>query len=273
MPILFNTLLGTERLPLSQVRLLRHMNDVGRTPYACWFNDREAFENWQKYQSTTHRTAFSRPYWAVFIDTPAKGTLFVGLYAARFKAVAPARVPDWLRGGDAVSAAGYDEYELQLLDGMKDLAGHLHVQWPPGRRWDRKPENFNLVVTELRAAGAEPAYPGHGRFMAQLSEIETLPSSWKQVLGAAKGVYLLTCPRTREQYIGAAFTAGGFYARWLQHASRQGDAIAFRVREPSDYRVSILEVAGSLATDADISEMERDWKAKLQSREMGLNRN
>jgi hypothetical protein len=124
----------------------------------------------------------------------------------------------------------------------------------------------------LRASGAEPSYPGHSKFLAQLSEIETLPSSWGQILTNAKGIYLLTCPQTKEQYVGGAFSDGGFLARWLMHASRQGDAAAFRARAPSDYRVSILEVAGSLATDADIVEMEQRWKDKLQSREMGLNR-
>ena len=44
-------------------------------------------------------------------------------------------------------------------------------------------------------------------------------------------------------------------------------------REPSDYQVSILEVAGSSASDDDILKMEGRWQSKLQSREMGLNRN
>ena len=62
-------------------------------------------------------------------------------------------------------------------------------------------------------------------------------------------------------------------SRWLIHASMSGNAIPFRSREPEDYRVSILEVAGSLATDDDIIRMEQRWKEKLQSRKMGLNRN
>jgi hypothetical protein len=53
----------------------------------------------------------------------------------------------------------------------------------------------------------------------------------------------------------------------------EGDAMAFLSRDPADYRVSILEVAGSLITDDEIHAMEQRWKEKLQSREMGLNRN
>jgi len=44
-------------------------------------------------------------------------------------------------------------------------------------------------------------------------------------------------------------------------------------RNPSDYQISILEVAGSSASDNDILEMEQLWKSKLPSLEMGLNRN
>ncbi len=44
-------------------------------------------------------------------------------------------------------------------------------------------------------------------------------------------------------------------------------------REPSDYQVSILEVAGTSATMDDILAMEGRWQSKLQSRERELNRN
>lgn len=49
--------------------------------------------------------------------------------------------------------------------------------------------------------------------------------------------------------------------------------MGLKSRDPSDYQVSILEVAGSAATVEEIREMEKLWKQKLQSREMGLNRN
>jgi hypothetical protein len=73
--------------------------------------------------------------------------------------------------------------------------------------------------------------------------------------------------------VGAALSDGGFLSRWEIHGHAQGDAVGFRTRDSEDYRVSILEVAGSLATDADILALEQRWKEKLQSREMGLNRN
>jgi hypothetical protein len=52
-----------------------------------------------------------------------------------------------------------------------------------------------------------------------------------------------------------------------------GGNVGLKSRDPSDYQVSILEVAGSAATVDEIIAMEGLWKQKLQSREMGLNRN
>jgi serine/threonine protein kinase len=52
-----------------------------------------------------------------------------------------------------------------------------------------------------------------------------------------------------------------------------GGDIALKSRDPSDYQVSILEVAGTASSVDEIKEMESRWKAKLRSREMGLNRN
>jgi hypothetical protein len=49
--------------------------------------------------------------------------------------------------------------------------------------------------------------------------------------------------------------------------------VALKSRDPSDYQVSILEVAGTAANLEDILKMEGRWKEKLQSREMGLTRN
>jgi hypothetical protein len=86
-----------------------------------------------------------------------------------------------------------------------------------------------------------------------------------------RGVYLLTCPRTSQQYVGPADGADGFLGRWLEYArSGHGGNVALKDHELSDYRVSILEVAG---TNEDLLAMEARRKAKLQSREMGLNRN
>ncbi|WP_246709873.1 hypothetical protein [Rhizobium laguerreae] len=66
----------------------------------------------------------------------------------------------------------------------------------------------------------------------------------------------------------------GFIGRWREYfATGHGGNVGLKSRDPSDYQLSILETVGSTATTADLGELERRWKDKLQSREMGLNRN
>ena len=85
---------------------------------------------------------------------------------------------------------------------------------------------------------------------------------------------MLTCPKTKEQYVGSATGEKGFWGRWQDYLfSGHGGNIGLKSRDPSDYQVSILQVAGTAATQEDIQEMEGRWQTKLQSQEMGLNRN
>ena len=68
--------------------------------------------------------------------------------------------------------------------------------------------------------------------------------------------------------------AGGFLSRWREYFSTgHGGNVALKSRDLSDYQVSILENVGSAATTVDLPWLEKTWKYKLMSRELGLNRN
>lgn len=90
---------------------------------------------------------------------------------------------------------------------------------------------------------------------------------------SSSGKYWLTCPKTKEQYAGAATGREGFWGGWQDDVQTGHDDIALQSHNPSDYKVFILEVAGTSSTKENILEMEAQWKLKLQSRDMGLNRN
>jgi hypothetical protein len=177
---------------------------------------------------------------------------------------------------DGVDKAGScDVYNVTLEERLSDLVGLLLVDWGPGdRAWIQRADRQEKRVTELRARMTEPDFPGFLSFMEPLSRLESLPKGWIDVLKCSKGVYLLVCPRTKEQYVGSATGEGGFLSRWQEYLrnGHGGDA-ALKSRDPSDYQASILEVAGTASTVEDILKMEGRWKQKLRSREMGLNRN
>ncbi len=278
MPIFFNSLLEQVGLSPEEVILLRHQDKRaghGRTPYELWRDNRPAFELYQSLQSVDNRAKFTRAHiWASFVATTDGATLFAGLYAARHKGVLAIDTPQPHRDG-IDPARSLDAYDLQIDERLADLAGKLFIDWGGGTRaWVQRADNQNKTIIELRQEFKEPDFPGFLNFWEPLSKIEGLPKTWTAILKQATGVYLLTCPKTKEQYVGSASGSEGFWHRWMEYvATGHGGNIALKSREHSDYQVSILEVAGTSSNIDDILKMESRWKNKLQSREMGLNKN
>jgi hypothetical protein len=262
---MFNSVLRQGGLAFSDVRLLRHKDQratKGHTPYELWRDDRPRFELYQSTQTIKNRNKLRAPFWASFVGTPSDETLFVGLYAVKYLGLLQEDTPK--PHTDGVDKAGScDTYRLTLETGFSDLGGKLFIEWGPGKRsWIQRADQQDKRITEYL------------HFADSLSRLDRLPRGWVAALESCRGVYLLTCPKTKEQYVGSATGEGGFWRRWQDYVQTgHGGNVGLKSREPSDYQVSILEVAGTAATSDDIFQMEARWKSKLQSREMGLNRN
>jgi len=277
MPIMFNTILREAGLPLSDVRLIRHKDKKatrGRTPYELWRDNRPQFELYQSTQSIPNRKKFTAPYWAVFVVNLSEDTMFAGLYAVRYRGLLRKDTPrPHMEGID--EAGRCDVYDLTLQNTLSDLIGKLFIDWGPGAlAWVQHADRKDKPITELRMAFHEPTFPGFMNFIQSLSKLDNVPKSWITALQSSRGIYLLTCPKTKEQYVGSATGEEGFWGRWQDYfQTGHGGNLGLKSRDPSDYQISILEVAGTSATTEDILRMEGRWQAKLQSREMGLNRN
>lgn len=268
MPITFSTILREAGIDPSAVHLVRHQKAGSRaTPYRLWRTDRAAFELYQSIQS--------RPVFRVgnvvasFVAPSQNDTLFVGCYrVAAVGAMPPGRFDPI--GGHSVDHCNL--YDLTPDPRLDEYVGKLRIEWGKGYvAWVQRAHKSVKPVVEIRGAEFDPPFPTYLHFIANLSEIEGLHDTWKDRLREARGVYVLTCPKSCELYVGSATGEGGFYERWCQHAARSGDAAKFRTREPQDYRVAILEVAGSNSSPDDIVRAEHLWMAKLQTNEMGLN--
>lgn len=277
MPLMFNSILSEAGIPIEKVRLLRHQDQravKGSSPYELWRDDRQRFELYQSHQSFGNRKKIDHPYWVSFVGTPSNETLFVGIYSVHYKGVLENDISA-PHTHNILEAGSCDAYKLSLLQEFSDLDGKLYVDWGLGTRsWIQRADNQNKPITEIRTEFKEPDFPGYLQFVSPLSKLDTLPPSWIITLKSTSGVYLLTCPKTKEQYVGSAYGKDGFWGRWQEYiATGHGGNVALKSRDPSDYQVCILETAGTAATTEEIIHMESLWKAKLQSREMGLNRN
>src|SRR4030095_1831299 len=131
-------------------------------------------------------------------------TLFVGLYRCSFRGLLEQDTP--LSDREGVRRAGScDVYDVNLENSLSDLVGKVFVDWGAGfRAWVQRADKQNKPITEVRTELSEPPFPGFLEFVRPLSQIEQLPSSWVEVLRSSRGVYLLTCPKTKEQYVGSA---------------------------------------------------------------------
>lgn len=280
MALTFNMLLRDGDLDPRDVRLMRHQHvaNDGLTPFALWRDSRDEFERYQSAQRADRRAHFASRYWAGFVVPSDGSTMFAGLYEISGSRPVPA---DWvdplIRQTATQMGRELDIYEFRRLAEFDYLDGCLKVDWGRGARsWAQRADSTsgNKPIVELTQNFREPDFPGFSRFIGNLGNLPSLPASWIAVLSATHGVYLLTCPRTREQYVGSAYGAEGFWGRWQAYvATGHGGNVGLISRAPSDYQVSILEVMGSAATANEIISTEQLWKAKLQSRDMGLNRN
>jgi hypothetical protein len=271
MPLYFNSVLAQHNLRPEDVVLLRHQDhrDARGTPYEMWRDNRATFESYQSAQSPGNKAKLARaPLWASFVVDPSGVTLFAGLYSVKYLGKLQED-----RGNDKAGEA--EDYELVRDHRFADLEGRLVIEWGAGTRaWIQRADSQNKNIVELRSAFKEEEFPGYLNFVKSLSGVLGVPKTWAALLKNAKGVYLLTCPKTKEQYVGSAAGEEGFWQRWMEYVPNgHGNNVALKSKEPSDYRVSILELAGSNANVDDILKMETRWKQKLQSREMGLNKN
>lgn len=268
----FNTVLAGLGIAPADVRLLRHQARLrtGVTAYRLWHDHRDLFEAWQAVQLARHRVRLAASYWASFVVTPDSRTLFAGLYRVAGHGLVP---PGWPQPLGDPSSEPEELYELDPVEADGAYAGRLFIEWGGATRtWVQRADLQDKPIVELSRNAAEPPFPGFSAFIADVSQIPSLPPSWRTALAAARGVYLLACPRTGELYVGSASGGDGFIGRWDQYAADgHGGNVGLKARERSDYQVSILEVAGSLSSVPEIIALEERWKRKLRSRGTGLN--
>lgn len=273
----FNDLLRKAKLDPGVVRLLRHQDasaDVERSPFALWRNDPPAFMEYQARQSLhSERVLRDARYWASFVVPPGGETLLAGLYAATPGGIETVDRPMVHRAAEIDRAGTYVRFHLEPVSAFTPLIGRLVVDWGRGYlAWIQRADGREKPIVELRREYQEERFPGFADLMISLSEFPNLPPAWVAVLRATRGIYLLTCPRTREQYVGSATGEEGFWGRWREYyETGHGGDVRLRSREPSDYQIAVLEAAGSEQSRVDILQVEQRWMRKLQSTEMGLN--
>jgi hypothetical protein len=272
---LFNTLLREAGIDPTRTQLVRHRDSRLRTklsPYILW---RTAPPELETYQSIQITSLFDVPgVLASFVVPPSGETLFVGLYETvsvsqnAETVTCPASLIRYGPGSVYV-------YAFQALDALFDLTGRLVIDWGPGARsWVQRAKRQDKPVLEIRRRFEEPPFPDFGKFQASTRDLAALPHSWRAILTATKGVYLLVSEVNGEQYVGSATGPGGFLSRWEAYArdGHGGNQLLLQRGKPP-YLISILDTAAFSAAPDNVIAIEQAWKQRLGTRAFGLNGN
>ena len=202
----FSDLLRKGEIDPSEVRLLRHQDasaDPGRSPFALWRNDPAAFVEYQSRQNArAEKLLRGARFWAAFVVAPSGDTLFADLFEAFPRGLAEVDCPSVHRASEIDRAGEYFRYELRPVERFAMFSGKLVIDWGRGfLAWIQRADQQAKVVLELRRDYQEERFPGFADLLINLSAVPNLPPTWLAVLRASRGVYLLTCPRTKEQYV------------------------------------------------------------------------
>ena len=134
---------------------------------------------------------------------------------------------------------------------------------------------MNISVLEIHEEGWDvQPFPGFDEFTIVVSEATKLPATWREVLRAVRGVYLLVDTEDGRQYVGSASGRDGFFERLDAYArDGHGGNVELRRRKDRDYQFTVLETTGSRDPEGEILAREAFWKRALGSRAHGLNLN
>lgn len=275
----FNMLLHEASIDPSAVRLLRHYPTLsnGVVLIDQFHRDRASLRAWQSVQSVHRRPHLAAPVWASFLGTPDGRTVFEGLYIASGPRSLSETTVDPLEGAP-IPGGTCHRYDLDPVAEFEPYSGRLLIDWGGGasgkRAWVQRADNQDKPIAAILECPFEQPFPGYLSFRHTVGALDRLSPSWADHLRRARGVYLLSCPATGRLYTGSATGLDGFWGRWHEylrtgHGGNQG----LMDCDTRTFAVSILQVAGSTASADDIVADEQVWKAKLLSREFGLNRN
>ena len=247
----------------------------------AWRRGRERFGDYISHQKTRRPYGDAKTAFHFLPGQPLPDgdytALFVGATriidewtfdGSRKPKLAPSREPEFPLPDEHLA------YDLDWIEDFDDLVERVVVRWgASARAWFQRAHLKRKEVVEISRQVVDPEFPGFAAFATTLEEVPMLPHSWRAVLASVRGVYLVVCPKTGEQYVGSASGDDGFWGRWSAYAADgHGGNVLLRNRKVN-YGITVLEAASSTMSASDIIEREAAWKTKLGSRAHGLNAN
>ncbi len=143
--VTFNELLVAGGIDPAQTAILRHSGTarLGITPFDLWSRRDGSFDQYQSTQAPG-KPLFHRSIWASFVSTPARETMFVGMYAATLGRRSDINWSCPMTGLPPGADKGRDSdfYHLTPLQALSEFQGSLKIEWGGGYvAWARYAEH------------------------------------------------------------------------------------------------------------------------------------
>lgn len=177
-------------------------------------------------------------------------------------------------------------YSTRLLAGQEELIARIVVRHQRNGRnsyiWSK--DGVTLPIVEIRREKLTIGdFPGYNAVVLSHAQLKIITgqkiASWHGALANIKGIYLITDTSTGEHYVGKASGGEGIWQRWCAYADNGhgGNVELKRVLKEkgpahmAHFQYSVLEIADTHGSDADILARESYWMKALRSRSFGLN--
>ena len=298
--MLFNDLLVEQNIAPASVLFLRH-TPTSEDGYLKKALPRLADEHpdlFNAYQSTqdvkVEAEMLRAKYVASFIGlekrkgSSEQAALFVGLYKTgghrpltytqfwdmpEFK-----KLKEYgMRGFAAKSNPSLLWFDLTLTDFYSKWKGKLIIEWPrPAIKWSRFASNAKFpIVAILEDSLLHQAMPDWKDFVLPWTELNMLPSRWRETLRNWRGIYYIFDNSDGKGYVGSAYGQDNILGRWMNYASSgHGGNSLLRKRSPENFTFSILQLVSPDLEADDVIKLETNWKRRLHTRQpFGLNDN
>lgn len=287
-----NDLLSKRKIQQDTVLVLRHRpqeQKLRRVLPRLAAERPELFNAYQQSQFPIVEKAFTRAkYVASFIGIEAGSALFVGLYSVRgwkplgtdgyWKIAANRELHESFGmagfGGERPTTLWFDlVLESEFYESWR---GRLVIRWPGlERSWWRWADRNNFEILAIRDVTAfEEDMPRWNELVLTWAEIKVLPSKWQSSLKEWRGIYLIWDSSDGKAYVGAAYGTENILGRWRDYGvSGHGGNKELRKRNPRNFQFSILQRVSPDMPPDDVLVLENSWKARLHTREFGLNDN
>lgn len=227
------------------------------------------FQDWQSWQ---HHRNFKCAQVVGLIDLGKSNWLFAGVFEILDCKPHPTNEKHFL-------------YSTKLLSKQEELVGRVVVHHKRSRAsyiWHGP--DVALPIVEIRRKKLTIAeFPGYNSVVISHSKLKIITEqkieSWYGALASIKGIYLITDTSSGKHYVGKASGSDGIWQRWCSYVENGhgGNEELKKLLKTNGaphvtfFQYSILEIADTHSSEADILRRESHWVDVLKSRKFGLN--